>query len=240
MFWSAGCSLLRAEGFCCSLCVFYGGLGEVNCNFWSKNIKKISSRRFFLIFGHQNPGSGIWIRIRIKSWRIHNPVNFLFSSPGFSSMHFPAIFKCFEFPDFLVGIFPPFSLNWFPDFCHAFTRAFYNGPAFADFYLVPPLQVGSLPHDQNRAWQHAGDRGKLCTDNLLLTLIYFALKEFSKESGEGDLESNHLYFFFFTPVPHLIFFSVTRCNLTFGQNNQPLPSPLPHNSQIGSGFGSVR
>ncbi len=27
MFWSAGCSFLRAEGFSCSLCVLYGGLG---------------------------------------------------------------------------------------------------------------------------------------------------------------------------------------------------------------------
>jgi hypothetical protein len=27
MFWSAGCSLFRAEGFSCSLGVLYGGLG---------------------------------------------------------------------------------------------------------------------------------------------------------------------------------------------------------------------
>ncbi len=30
MFWSAGCSFLRAEGFFCSLDVFYGGLGIVS------------------------------------------------------------------------------------------------------------------------------------------------------------------------------------------------------------------
>ncbi len=38
-FLRAGCSLFRAEGFSCSLDVLYGGI-------------------FFLVFGHQSPGSG--------------------------------------------------------------------------------------------------------------------------------------------------------------------------------------
>ncbi len=36
--WSAGCSLLRAEGFSCNLDVLHGGL-----DFWSKNIKLFSA-----------------------------------------------------------------------------------------------------------------------------------------------------------------------------------------------------
>ncbi len=52
MFWSDGCSLLRAEPLKSSPVV-------VNCNFLSKNINKISCCNFFLIFGHQNPGSVI-------------------------------------------------------------------------------------------------------------------------------------------------------------------------------------
>ncbi len=39
-FWGAGCSLLRAEGFSCSLDVLYGGLGISKCNFWPKKIEK--------------------------------------------------------------------------------------------------------------------------------------------------------------------------------------------------------
>jgi hypothetical protein len=68
MFWSAGCSLLRAEGFSCSLLVLYYII------FW--------------IFGHQtlDPEKKFWLRIRscIKSMRIRNPVkdahSFLLSS----------------------------------------------------------------------------------------------------------------------------------------------------------------
>ncbi len=33
MFWSSGCSLLKAKGFSCSLTVLYRGLGKNNCNF---------------------------------------------------------------------------------------------------------------------------------------------------------------------------------------------------------------
>jgi hypothetical protein len=48
IFWSAGCSLLRAEGFSRSLVVLYGGLG----------ISKLQFRSciFFPIAGHQNSG----------------------------------------------------------------------------------------------------------------------------------------------------------------------------------------
>ncbi len=56
MFLSAGCSLLRAEGFLCDMNVLFGGLGK-NCSFLSK--KKISSCKFFPVFGYQNPGSGL-------------------------------------------------------------------------------------------------------------------------------------------------------------------------------------
>ncbi len=39
IFWSAGCSLLRAEGFSCSLGVLYGGLGIGKLKFLIKKIK---------------------------------------------------------------------------------------------------------------------------------------------------------------------------------------------------------
>ncbi len=58
MFWSAGCSLVRAEGFNCRLDVLYGGLGISKLQFFIKNIFTIFSCIFFSsIFGHQNPGS---------------------------------------------------------------------------------------------------------------------------------------------------------------------------------------
>ncbi len=49
IFWSAGCSLLRAEGLSCSLNVQYEGIRISKLQF---SIKKS--------FGHQNPGSGLW------------------------------------------------------------------------------------------------------------------------------------------------------------------------------------
>ncbi len=67
MFWSAGCSLLRAEGFSCSLCVFYGGQRISKLQSIPKKIyKKLYSCKFFSIFGHRNLvfviGSGSAIR----------------------------------------------------------------------------------------------------------------------------------------------------------------------------------
>jgi hypothetical protein len=60
MFWSAGCPLLRAEGFFCpSLDVLYGGLGIGKLQFWIKKILNIFFiYKFFSIFSNQNPGSG--------------------------------------------------------------------------------------------------------------------------------------------------------------------------------------
>jgi hypothetical protein len=57
---SGGCSLLRAEGFSCSLWVFHGGLGISKLQFLIKKIyKKFSSYKFdkFLI-----------IKTRIRNW----------------------------------------------------------------------------------------------------------------------------------------------------------------------------
>ncbi len=76
MFWSAGCSLLRAEGCFCSLDVLYGGLGIGIWQFLMKKYFLFFSCKFITIFGHQNPGSGLlfslkcWIRIWIKWIRI--------------------------------------------------------------------------------------------------------------------------------------------------------------------------
>jgi hypothetical protein len=39
MFLSSGCSLLRAEGFCCSLGVHYGGLGISKLQFLIKKVE---------------------------------------------------------------------------------------------------------------------------------------------------------------------------------------------------------
>ncbi len=64
MFWSARCSLLRAEGFSCSLGVLYGGLGISKLQFLIKKINNlISSCKFFSILAHEpldpDPGSAI-------------------------------------------------------------------------------------------------------------------------------------------------------------------------------------
>jgi hypothetical protein len=76
---------LRAEGFSCSLCVFYGGLGiRKIAIFDPKNMKKFSSCNFFtfLVIKTLDPDTGLdpdpqlekcSIRIRIKSMRIHKP-----------------------------------------------------------------------------------------------------------------------------------------------------------------------
>ena len=68
MFLSTGCSLLRAEGFSCSLGVLYGGLGISKLQFLIKKLEiKFPAINFFN-FSHQtldpdpDPGSGSAIR----------------------------------------------------------------------------------------------------------------------------------------------------------------------------------
>jgi hypothetical protein len=56
-FVTAGCSFLRAEGFSCSLCVLYGGLGITKLQFFIKKCPIFFSCKLFSIFDHQNPGS---------------------------------------------------------------------------------------------------------------------------------------------------------------------------------------
>ncbi len=70
IFWSADCSLLRAEGFSCCSDVLIEAQGYVNCHFLTKkDSKKIFSSIFFN-FRSSKP----WIRIQIRiEWlRIHN------------------------------------------------------------------------------------------------------------------------------------------------------------------------
>ena len=65
MFLSAGCSLLRAEGFSCSLSVLYGGLGISKLQFLIKKIEiKFQTINFFSHFRSSNHGFGSGIRIR--------------------------------------------------------------------------------------------------------------------------------------------------------------------------------
>ncbi len=62
MFLSAVCSLLRAEGFSCSLGVLYGGLGISKLQFLIKKIEikiKFPAINFFFNFRSSNPGSAI-------------------------------------------------------------------------------------------------------------------------------------------------------------------------------------
>jgi hypothetical protein len=58
MFCSAGCSLLRAEGFSCSLGVLHGGLGISKWKFLIKKIKIKFSAEIFSNFFFIKP----WIR----------------------------------------------------------------------------------------------------------------------------------------------------------------------------------
>ncbi len=61
---STGCSLLRAEGFSCSLGVLFGGLGISKWQFLIKKIKiKFPAVNFFN-FRSSKPGSGSEILIR--------------------------------------------------------------------------------------------------------------------------------------------------------------------------------
>ncbi len=56
IFWSAGCSLLRAEGFSCSLKSFLEAKGQANCNLRHKKIYFFSAVVFWN-FWLWNPGS---------------------------------------------------------------------------------------------------------------------------------------------------------------------------------------
>jgi hypothetical protein len=52
----AGCSLLRAESFYCSLDVLYGGLRKSKLQFLiKKKYRKFSAVFFSSVFGHQHP-----------------------------------------------------------------------------------------------------------------------------------------------------------------------------------------
>ncbi len=99
--WSAKCSLLRAEGFSCSLGVHYGGLGISELQFWSKIIIFFSCI-FPLNFWSSKP----WIRNRIRihgfriaiQWRRGEPVtprsqHFFGFKPG-SNVADPHWFQC--------------------------------------------------------------------------------------------------------------------------------------------------
>jgi hypothetical protein len=62
IFLSTGCSLLRAEGFSCSLGVLYGGLGISKLQVLIKKKKLNFQLYIFFNFRSSNPGSGIRIR----------------------------------------------------------------------------------------------------------------------------------------------------------------------------------
>jgi hypothetical protein len=70
---TAGCTLLRVEGFFCNLNVLYGGIGISKLQFFIKKIFCfVFSCKFFSVFGHQSPGSrsgsvfSLKYRIRIQ------------------------------------------------------------------------------------------------------------------------------------------------------------------------------
>ncbi len=88
MFLSTGCSLLRAEGFSCSLGVVYGGLGISKLQFLIKKIEiKFPAINLFQ-FKVMKPGISYYkkcwirIRIRIKSMRIRNPDLNIYGTQG--------------------------------------------------------------------------------------------------------------------------------------------------------------
>ncbi len=64
MFWSAGCSLLRAEGFSCSLGVLYGGLRIGKLLFLIQKKLIFFPAVIFFNFRSSKPGSRSRIRIR--------------------------------------------------------------------------------------------------------------------------------------------------------------------------------
>ncbi len=70
MFWSAGCSHLRAEGFSCRLCVLCGGLRISKLQFRSRKYtkKSFTAANFFQFFGHQNPGFGNGSGSALNQW----------------------------------------------------------------------------------------------------------------------------------------------------------------------------
>ncbi len=73
VFWSAGCSILRAESFSCSLDVHHGGLGMNVLYFLIKKNKNFFQLVIFYNFCSSNPLIWIridqicWIRIRIET-----------------------------------------------------------------------------------------------------------------------------------------------------------------------------
>jgi hypothetical protein len=79
-FWSAGCSLLRAEGFSCSLDVLYGGLEISKLKFLIKKVSNFFSQLSILFNFWSSKlwtqiGSGSGLVLSLKCWiRISNPV----------------------------------------------------------------------------------------------------------------------------------------------------------------------
>ncbi len=57
IFWIAGCSLWGVKASPVTKTCFKEALASINCNFWSKEMKKKFRLHSFYIFGHQNPGS---------------------------------------------------------------------------------------------------------------------------------------------------------------------------------------
>jgi hypothetical protein len=76
MFLSAGCSLLRAEGFSCSLDVLYGGLAIINYNVWIR------------------VGTGIYL----KWW---NGSRYGFNKSGSATLLKTVVFVCEGYPQLL-------------------------------------------------------------------------------------------------------------------------------------------
>ncbi len=76
-FWSAGCSLLRADGFSWSLEVLYGGLGISKMQYLIQKISIFFSCKFVPILGHKNPGFGLdldgYSLISLKCWLDPDP-----------------------------------------------------------------------------------------------------------------------------------------------------------------------
>jgi hypothetical protein len=67
-FCSAGCSLLKAEGFSCSLDVLRENLGRSKLKFLNKKIINLFFIcKFCSILCQQNPGSGLRIRIETNA-----------------------------------------------------------------------------------------------------------------------------------------------------------------------------
>ncbi len=141
MFFSTECSLLRAEGFSCSLGVLYGGLGISKLQFLIKKMEIKFPAIIFFYFRSSNPRSGSAIRKNAGSGSVSGSALNQCGSETLPSIHFFfTLSPFFILPSsFSSPLSPPRALFLLCHlvflFCLQSLSSLYNSLQFGDIYI---------------------------------------------------------------------------------------------------------